>query len=162
MNRGPFQALKTYILSKVVTVFNSDSSAYAYYTVFFVSAPWMKGSLMRYHDTLEIMGFKGVTAPNPYDPRTQGCRTGAPYIGPCASGLGALVLVWWIHWGVLSVNHFNDSHSFIQRMLYFYALQIVSLRLEHQIARLRFSFYVFLFLSQHFLVSISAPTISHN
>ena len=27
MNQGPFQALKTYILSKVVTVFNSDSSA---------------------------------------------------------------------------------------------------------------------------------------
>ena len=37
MNQGPFQALRTYILSKVVTVFNSDSSAYAYYTVFFFS-----------------------------------------------------------------------------------------------------------------------------
>jgi len=63
MNQGPFQALKTYILSKVVTVFNSDSSAYAYYTVFFVSAPWMKGSLMRCHDTLEIMCFKGLLGP---------------------------------------------------------------------------------------------------
>ena len=93
MNQGPFQALKNYILSKVVTVFNSASSAYAYYTVFFVSAPWMKGSLMRYHDTLEIMGFKGVTAPNPYDPRTKNTGQGHRISGPCASDLGPLVLV---------------------------------------------------------------------
>ena len=91
MNQGPFQALRTYILSKVVTVFNPASSDYSYYTVFFVSAPWMKGSLMRYHDTLEIMGFKGVTAPNPYDPRTKDTGQGASYIGPCASDLVPLV-----------------------------------------------------------------------
>ena len=95
MNQGPFQALKTYILSKVVTVFNSDSSAYAYYTVFFVSAPWMKGSLMRYHDTLEIMGFKGGYCTQSIRPKDEGHRTGglvyrAMRLGPRSFSVGTV------------------------------------------------------------------------